>query len=240
MKTTLTPPPLPERFADAHKGSFGHVLVVAGSKGMTGAAALCALAAMKSGAGLTTVAAPAALLPFIIPLVPEATWLAFESGETHLVPEDVPAILNHLEAKSTTLVIGPGLGRTDATAEAVRYDLENSKRPAVIDADAIFAFKGEPEACRKVPAPCIITPHPGEMSTLLGKDTGAIVCPRPVRLASVVACDDVEVAVTVDVAQRQAHRAAATKGLAGVGEDAGAIVDPHLVGLSSPVSRDDV
>lgn len=171
MKPILSPPPLPERPADAHKGSFGHVLVTAGSSGMTGAAALCALASLRSGAGLASVAAPAPLMPLILPSTPEVTWLGLETDPARLMPEDVNAVLEHLSEKSTVLAIGPGLGRHEGTAAAVRRILTESPRPAVVDADALFAFKGEPEALRNVPGPCILTPHPGEMSTLLGIST---------------------------------------------------------------------
>ena len=174
MKRDLTPPLLPERSRDAHKGSFGHVLAVAGSRGMTGAAVLCALSAMKSGAGLASLAMPEPLLPLVLPFAPELTWLPLVSDPARLVPDDVSAILNHLEGKSTVLAIGPGLGRAEETGAAVRSILAGSPRPAVVDADALFAYRGEPEAFRNVPAECILTPHPGEMSTLLDKDADDI------------------------------------------------------------------
>lgn len=174
MPRTTNLPPLPHRPDDAHKGIFGHVLVVAGSRGMTGAAALTALSSLRSGAGLVTIASPEPLLPLIVPAVPEATHLPLTADPQRLAPADAPGILAHLDARSTVLAIGPGLGREDGTAETVRDILSKSPRPAVLDADGIFAFNGEPGALKAVPAAVILTPHPGEMAALLGKTTAAV------------------------------------------------------------------
>lgn len=162
-------PALPERPPAAHKGSFGHVLVVAGSRSMTGAAALSALSALRAGAGLVTIAAPEPLLPLIAPIVPEATHLPLASHPHCLVAGDVAAILEFLHARASVLAIGPGSGRGEPTRQAVREVLLVSERPAVIDADALSAFSGAPETLRQMPAAGIITPHPGELAALLGR-----------------------------------------------------------------------
>lgn len=157
------------RAQDAHKGTAGHVLVVAGAPGKTGAALLAALGAQRMGAGLVTIAARGAARAALDAKVVEAMTLE--------VPEALEAGLAVVIRESSgkrAAVIGPGLG-LDATtrAFALRLALE-VPIPAVLDADALTAVAGDATALRSAAAPRVLTPHPGEAARLLG-GTGALV-----------------------------------------------------------------
>lgn len=160
---------LPARPEAAHKGTFGHVLVVAGSEGKTGAACLAAEGALRSGAGLVTVAAPRALAEVYAVKLTEAMSLPVDdSGLAAFAPASVEALLREAAGRDA-LVVGPGVGRHPDTAQAVRGLLAAAELPSVVDADGLNAFEGEPEALR-----CerrVLTPHPGEMARLLGRST---------------------------------------------------------------------
>lgn len=178
---------LPDRPLDAHKGRFGHVLVVAGSRGMIGAGALAARAALVAGAGLVTWAVPASLQDVAAGLVPEALTAALpDAGGGCLAREADEAILGLLASRDV-LLVGPGLGTHPETARAVRAVVRAWDGPMVVDADGINilaavdgqgrasdpagpdegrAVAGPWGASRTVPA--VLTPHPGEMARLLG------------------------------------------------------------------------
>jgi NAD(P)H-hydrate epimerase len=155
------------RPADAHKGDFGRVVVVAGSTGKTGAASLAAMGALRSGAGLVTVACPRCCQAVIA-----ASGLEFmteglddtAAGTVHLSGAEAALALD-----ADVIVIGPGLGRGEAVTTFVHEVFEKSEAPLVIDADALNAFAGEPAALvGREGRAVIITPHPGEMARLLG------------------------------------------------------------------------
>jgi NAD(P)H-hydrate epimerase len=164
---------LPPRPADTHKGTYGRLLVVAGSPGMSGAAVLAARAAVRGGAGLVTVASSAATLPAIVAQAAEPLSLALPADpDEGLAPESVRLILRHLEAAGSALLLGPGLGSAPSTVEAVTRLVERVPACLVLDADGLncLARAGDPAvrlAAR--PAPTILTPHPGEMARLLGR-----------------------------------------------------------------------
>lgn len=159
-------------FADysrnAHKGTRGRVMVAAASRGMTGAAALAAQAALRVGAGLVTVAAPESSQPVVAALRPEFMTLAFAEapggGFAAAAAEDLLARAARMDA----LAVGPGIGTDPETQEFVRKVVANSPAPLVIDADAIKAFAGKPGLLANAPVPLVLTPHPGEMAHLLG------------------------------------------------------------------------
>jgi len=169
-------PALPPRQVDAHKGQFGHVLVVAGSPGMTGAGCMAALAAQRAGAGLVTLA-----LPRSLNLVAEASLL---SAMSMPLPETAHGALGLAAARHVleradefdAFAVGPGLRRAEETGRMVRLLLARLSRPVVVDADGLNALAGETALLRRRPAPTILTPHPGEMSRLLG---GASVATAP-------------------------------------------------------------
>jgi NAD(P)H-hydrate epimerase len=164
---------LPERRADAHKGDFGHVLVIAGSRGKTGAAHLAAVGALRSGAGLVTVATPACCQGTVASLGAEYMTEALPDVSSGSVGHG--AVEAVVRLPGTVLAIGPGLGGGEPVRLVVRELLERSPLPIVLDADGINAFAGEPGLLRaREGQHVIITPHPGEMARLLGISTAEV------------------------------------------------------------------
>jgi hydroxyethylthiazole kinase-like uncharacterized protein yjeF len=155
---------VPRRSPRDNKYTAGHVLVVGGSRGMTGAAALASRAALRADAGYVTIAAPSESLPVLETLVLEAVKRPLEQALD-------------VAAKAQALAIGPGLGREDEARSLVRKLLAEVPLPAVVDADALFEL--EPGDW---PAPRVLTPHEGELGRLLGRDSKEIAAHR---LASV-------------------------------------------------------
>ncbi|MGO8719191.1 MAG: NAD(P)H-hydrate dehydratase [Acidobacteriaceae bacterium] len=163
------------RALDANKGRFGHVLVVGGSPGKGGAAAMASLAAMRAGAGLTTAAIPRSIVGIVAGFAPEMMTLLLEESQSGALS------LERFDAKQwtglfhgiTTLAIGPGLGREPETAEFIRElvrrtELPTVLLPTVLDADGLNAFEGHTELLDGRKRPLVLTPHPGEMARLLG------------------------------------------------------------------------
>jgi NAD(P)H-hydrate epimerase len=168
-KDTLRPL-LPARAADVHKGDFGRVLIVAGSTGKTGAAALAADGALRSGAGLVTVACPRSCVPIVAGYGREYMTEGVE--ETPLGTVDFAAADAVLGLVADVIAVGPGLGRGEGVSTFVRELLEKCEVPLVLDADALNALADEPAALRgRDGRDLIITPHPGEMARLLGCST---------------------------------------------------------------------
>jgi NAD(P)H-hydrate epimerase len=167
----------PRRGRGAHKGEFGHVLVVAGSLGKTGAAVLAAVGALRSGAGLVTVATPSPCLPLVAAARPELmTEPLAVAGSGGLDPEAL-ARLTALAAERDSVVLGPGLGQDPATRELVRSFVRACPVPLVVDADGLNALAPldtQAEAGLRREAPTILTPHPGEMARLLGRSTADV------------------------------------------------------------------
>jgi hydroxyethylthiazole kinase-like uncharacterized protein yjeF len=178
------PPPAPEavrlpgRPRDGHKGTFGTVVVVAGSRGLTGAAYLAATASVRSGAGLVRLLVPEGIYPILAVKCTEAMATP--------VPEDAPgalgagaleAVAEHLGA-ATAGVVGPGLGRHPATWRLARDLAAHSELPLVLDADALNALAEAPGALRRLSRDRVLTPHPGEMARLTGRSTADIQADR--------------------------------------------------------------
>jgi NAD(P)H-hydrate epimerase len=158
---------LPIRRSDSHKGSYGHVLVVGGSWGKTGAAALTGLGALRAGAGLVTIATrPEALVP-VMAHAPELMGVEL-INDRGLGLSDLNSLLEAAEGKQA-VVIGPGLPRGDETPKLIGALLEELSVPTVLDADALNALAGNLEVLGKAKGPLLLTPHPGEMARLLGK-----------------------------------------------------------------------
>jgi NAD(P)H-hydrate epimerase len=157
---------LPPREAGGHKGTYGHLLALAGSPGKTGAAALLASGALRAGVGLCTVAARPDALPAVQAHVPEAMGSALPPGGA-LSPADVPAVLAALAGKDA-LAAGPGLPRGPATPAFFAALLPALPVPAVLDADALNAVAEAPDALGRAARPVVVTPHPGEMARLAG------------------------------------------------------------------------
>ncbi|HKI35158.1 MAG TPA: NAD(P)H-hydrate dehydratase [Gemmataceae bacterium] len=162
-------PSLPPRAPDSHKGDFGRVLVVAGSRGMSGAAILCATAALRGGAGLVRVAVPADVLPVVAGGNPCYMTAPLPHDEQGRLAAQAEAEVLRLAAASDVIAAGPGLGPTPAVAAVVRALLARTQGPLVLDADALNVLAGQTEALRGRTVPPILTPHPGEFARLIGR-----------------------------------------------------------------------
>jgi NAD(P)H-hydrate epimerase len=166
---SLTQAPRP---AAANKGSFGHVLVVGGSVGKSGAPAMAALAALRSGAGLVTAAVPASVLELVAAIAPELmTYPLLATAEGEIAAENLtPELVATLTEGKTVLAIGPGLGQSPETVKFIGGLLSATKTPAVIDADALNMLAAEPALLAKLAKgrTLVLTPHPGEMARLAG------------------------------------------------------------------------
>ncbi len=164
-------PLLPRRAVDAHKGSAGHSLLVAGSPGKAGAAILAARAAVRAGAGLVTVAVPEPILPTVDLGSLESMTLSLPAGAAgELGAGAADAVLAALMGKAA-LALGPGLGQSAAAQEQIRRIALETDLPFVLDADGLNAFAGSAADLAARRAPAILTPHPGELGRLLGIST---------------------------------------------------------------------
>lgn len=157
---------LPPRPAEGHKGTFGHVLVIGGSEGKTGAAVLAAEGALRTGAGLVTVAVPRSLHRIFEVKLTEAMSLPLGDDATYLTEAALQTLVDEAASRDA-IVIGPGIGRHARTESATRAVLSVVEVPAVVDADALNAFAEAPEALAGS-GPRVLTPHPGEAARLLG------------------------------------------------------------------------
>ncbi|MFL5350028.1 MAG: NAD(P)H-hydrate dehydratase [Hyalangium sp.] len=160
---------LPPRRADTHKGTYGHVVVVAGSRGKSGAAALVARAALRSGAGLVSVATRADLVDAVLAHAPEIMGVPLE-GSGPLGLADLESLVAAADGKDA-LVMGPGIPRGPETGALIGELLSRVEIPAVLDADALNAVAADLSVLRKAKGPVVLTPHPGEMARLTGRST---------------------------------------------------------------------
>lgn len=159
------------RWPDSNKGLFGHILVVAGSVGKTGAAVMASLAALRTGAGLVTIATPEPALPVVAAAHPEyMTEPLLPTGDGTIAEVNLDSGRFAAAAKGKTLfAIGPGLGQTPETQLFIRTVVRNAEVPIVLDADGLNAFAGRAEElCGRKSPFLAITPHPGEMARLMG------------------------------------------------------------------------
>jgi len=162
------------RQRDSHKGDYGHVLVVAGSRGKSGAAALAGLSALHAGAGLVTVATPESSLAIVAGHAPELMTEPLpetDTGTISLRSLDY-ARLEKLQQGKSVLVVGPGLGTHPETQELIRTLVGTTKLPVILDADGLNAFVGRAaELASRQTKHLVVTPHPGEMARLLACST---------------------------------------------------------------------
>jgi NAD(P)H-hydrate epimerase len=157
---------LPSRPASGHKGTFGHVLVIAGSLGLTGAATLTSLAALRSGAGMVTLGIPESLNSIMEVKLTEVMTLPLpETSRRALSVRAMEGILEFMP-RATVLAIGPGLSQDPETVELVWKLCFESTKPMVIDADGLNAIAQNPEILDRIGPDVVLTPHPGEMSRL--------------------------------------------------------------------------
>ncbi|MCJ7773070.1 MAG: NAD(P)H-hydrate dehydratase, partial [Desulfobacterales bacterium] len=162
------------RSPDAHKGTTGHLLVISGSPGKTGAAALTVKSAMRSGAGLVTLGIPASLNPILEAQTTEAmTYLLPEDKTGSLSVSSFKSIKNLINGKKC-MAIGPGLGNTDGITKLISKIIHECEIPLVIDADGLNCIEGNVNLLKNKKCPIILTPHPGEMAKLTGASIKSI------------------------------------------------------------------
>jgi NAD(P)H-hydrate epimerase len=174
---------LPTRRPDGHKGTFGRVLVIAGSVGMTGAAILCCRAAARAGAGLVHLAIPASLDPIVEVALPETITIPVPEEGGRIASLDDDRLIDAVE-RADVVAVGPGLSRSDGTLNAVRTLLERYEGPIVLDADGLGAIEGRPDVLDRLAERAVLTPHPGELGALVGAAAAEIDSERKERAAS--------------------------------------------------------
>ncbi|MCL6552392.1 MAG: NAD(P)H-hydrate dehydratase [Firmicutes bacterium] len=164
---------IPPRSAQAHKGQFGRVLIVAGAVGYTGAPSLAAAGALRAGAGLVRLAVPAGIYPIVATAVIEGMPVPLADEEGVLAPaawEQIAA----LASDADVVACGPGLSRMPGPRQVVRQLVLGSRRPLVLDADALNCLADDADVLRQAQVPVVLTPHPGELARLAGTTTEAI------------------------------------------------------------------
>lgn len=167
-------PSLPPREPDSHKGTFGKGLVLGGSEGMTGAAVLCADAALRSGAGLATIGCPIGVLPIIAGMTACPTTRGFPQTDAksfagHALLDVLPLLGDY-----TAAALGPGIGRHPSTAWFVLNLIPRLTIPTVIDADGLNNLSTDVAVLARKKAPIVLTPHPAEMGRLAGMATADV------------------------------------------------------------------
>lgn len=159
----------PARLPESHKGTYGHVLVIGGSIGLTGAVIMASYAALRAGAGLVTAALPESLVPVVeTGMLEVMTTPLAETGQATIALEALPAIENLLGTVSAC-AFGPGLSRYTEAQAVAQFVLERAGVPVVIDADGLNAIAGDISILKDRQIPVVLTPHPGEMARLIGK-----------------------------------------------------------------------
>jgi NAD(P)H-hydrate epimerase len=169
---------LAPRAADANKGSYGRVLVVAGSRGMSGAAILCAGAALRGGAGLVRLAVPDGILFIVSTANPCYTTAPLTQDEYGRLSAAALPDLLELVRSSTVVVIGPGLGQGVDVSRMLVILLERTAVPIVLDADALNGLVHHLDRLGGKVGPRVLTPHPGEFARLLGCDIATVQADR--------------------------------------------------------------
>lgn len=163
---------LPERSVDGHKGDYGRVLLLCGSTGFTGAAALSARGALRAGSGLIFLGVPSAVYPIVATKLDEPIVFPLPSDEAgRFSLEALPEILKRV-ATCDACLIGCGMGQSSTMLEFVTAILEHSTAPVVLDADGLNAVAGHLDVLKKATCPVIVTPHEGEFTRLTGGKFG--------------------------------------------------------------------
>lgn len=171
-----TVPTLSPRPADGHKGTFGRVLVIAGSRGMTGAAVLCGSAALRGGAGLVQMAVPGEVLPIVAAGNPCYLTSPFpQDMRGRLSAAAVDDLVDVANTWADVVAVGPGLGQSDAVPRLLSALLERAKSPLVVDADGLNGLARLPAAeWRARRQPAVLTPHPGEFARMCDQPADAV------------------------------------------------------------------
>ena len=163
------------RTPETHKGDYGHVFVLAGSTGMTGAAYLTSQAALLSGSGLVTLGIPESLNAIMeVKLTEVMTKSLKETGEGSLALEAFDEIKGFIDSKVNSIAIGPGLSTNKETALLVEKLITTISKPIALDADGINAFVSRADALKSTKGEVVVTPHPGEMARISGMNIDEI------------------------------------------------------------------
>jgi len=173
LSRLLAPRPL-----ESNKGSYGHALIVGGSLGKSGAAAMAGMAVLRAGAGLSTAAVPRSVLPSVASFAAELMTEALPETTAGAISTAALDAVTELAGPMTVVAVGPGIGREPETFEFVHEVVERVKCPIVIDADGLNAFQGKTELLDGSRRPLVLTPHPGEMSRLTGTSIRAVQADR--------------------------------------------------------------
>ncbi|OGC41983.1 hypothetical protein A2Y85_06900 [candidate division WOR-3 bacterium RBG_13_43_14] len=160
---------LPLRPPDGNKGTFGQILVIAGARGYAGAAAMASQAALKTGAGLVRLATPLCVVEAVEANTMEIVKVPLNETKSGTISSTAVDQLKVPLSKSDVVVLGPGLTTHNETAQFVKKILPKIKVPLIIDADALNIIAGDIGILEQIKAPCMITPHPGELSRLTGR-----------------------------------------------------------------------
>ncbi len=186
-RQVTTVPLAPARPSDGHKGTFGSVLVVGGSRGMAGAVALAGQAALHSGAGLVTVAAPSCVADIVAQFHPAYMTAALPCDGAYLSLEAESPVDELVQGKQA-IALGPGLGKSGEAAGLVQQLYAKLQLPLVLDADGLNAFVGCEEKLKNAGGPRILTPHPGEFARLLGRSVAEVEQKREALAVSFAEC----------------------------------------------------
>lgn len=157
-----------KRLPTSHKGDYGRIFVLAGSRGMSGACYLTSMAALRSGAGLVTVGVPESLLLPLSRRMTEAMMKGLPETKKGSLSQNAHRQIQSFLKTQDVLAVGPGLSQNSETQALIRKTILGSHKPMVIDADGLNAFKGKTNLLRKLKADAILTPHPGEFVRLFG------------------------------------------------------------------------
>jgi len=165
---------LPKRPPTAHKYSVGKVFVLAGSRGFTGAPFMCAQAAMRTGAGAVILGAPRCVQPILARKFTEVMVAPLEETAEGSISLAAEKEIHHRVEWADTVVIGPGMSRDPETVELMWRLISSIRKPLIIDADALYAVASKPSILKKRNRPAILTPHTGELGTIVSRDPEAI------------------------------------------------------------------
>ncbi|WP_145245533.1 NAD(P)H-hydrate dehydratase [Aeoliella mucimassa] len=172
-RTSQALPTLPSREHDSHKGSFGRVLLVGGSRGMAGSISLSGMATLRSGAGLVTVATPRCVQPTVASFSPNYMTVALWDDEIDgTLSARADEVVVELASKVDVVAIGPGIGRASPAMYLVERLYQQLPCPMVVDADGLNALAELPKALNRPAGPRILTPHPGEYARLMQTTAG--------------------------------------------------------------------
>jgi NAD(P)H-hydrate epimerase len=186
-----TVPTLPPRPRDSNKGLYGSVLIVAGSRGMGGAAALSGGAALRSGAGLVRIATPSEVQPTVASFEPSYMAYPLPCDDNGQISFDKALpVLEKMIKTASVIAVGPGLGQSDDIRRLVKFLITSTTQPLVIDADGLNALVGQTDLLAGLTRPVVVTPHPGEFARLTGATIAEVQSDRIGRATALAALSE--------------------------------------------------